>query len=67
MKVILICAKNSTVTLKMRKNARNSKIDLITKIVAIILFVCFNKSRMRRAMIRRTTEIATIMIKKTFY
>ena len=67
MKTILICAENSTVALKMQKNARNNKINLITKIVAMISFVCFNKSRMKRTMIRKMTETVTTVTKKTFY
>ena len=51
MKAILIRAENTAVALKMRKNARNNKIDLITKIVAMKLFVYFCESRMKRAMI----------------
>ena len=47
MKTILVRIKNLTVALKMRKNARNNEIDLIMKIVAIILFVYFNKSRVK--------------------
>ena len=50
MKAILIRAKNLTVALKIRENARNNEIDLITKIVAMISFVYFNESRIRRAM-----------------
>ena len=47
MKAILICAKDLTVALKMQKNAQNNKIDSRTKIVAIISFVYFNKSRIK--------------------
>ena len=64
MKAISIRAKDSTVALKMQKNARNSEIDSITKIIAIILFVCFNESQIRRAMIRKMTEIATIVTRR---
>ena len=42
MKTISIRAKDSTVALKMQKNARNNEIDLITKIVAMISFVYLN-------------------------
>ena len=59
----MIYAENSTVSLKMRENTRNNKIDLITKIVAIISFVYFNKSRVKWIMIQRTTEVITIVIK----
>ena len=62
--MILIRAENTTVALKMRKNARNNKINLITKIVIIKSFVCFYKSRMKRAIIRKTTEIVTIVKRK---
>ena len=51
MKAILIRAEDSTVALKIRKNARNSKIDLITKIVAIISFVYLNELRVKRIII----------------
>ena len=67
MKTILIRAKSLTVTLKMQENAQNSKINLIIKIVAMISFVCFNESRIKRTVIRKTTEVATITIKKLFY
>ena len=36
------------------------------KIVAMILFVCFNKLRMKWIMIQKTTETVTIIIKKYF-
>ena len=64
MRAILTCAKNSTIALKMRKNARNSEIYLITKIVVTILFVCFNKSRIRWIKTRRITKVVIIMIRK---
>ena len=63
MKIILIRAKDSTIVLKMRKNAQNSKINLMIKIIAMISFICFNKSRMKRAMIQKTIEIAIIIRK----
>ena len=63
MKAILIYAKDSTFALKMQKNVQNSEIDSVTKIVAVILFVYFNKSRMRRIMIRKTTKVVTTVIK----
>ena len=66
MKAILIHAKDSTVALKMQENVRNSKIDSIMKIIAIILLVCFNKSRMKRTVIRRMTEVVIIVTKKYF-
>ena len=64
MKVILICVKNLTIALKIRKNARNSKIDLIIKIVVIISFVYFNKSRMKWIMIWKTIQSITTVIRK---
>ena len=64
MKTVLTCAENTTIALKMRKNARNNEINLITKIVAIKSFVCFYESRVKRAMIQRTTEIIIIMKRK---
>ena len=66
MKAISIRAEDSTIALKMRKNARNNEINSITKIVAMISFVCFNESRIKRIMIRRMTEAVIIVIKKHF-
>ena len=66
MKAILIRAKDLTIALKMQKNAQNNEINLITKIVAVILFVCFNKSRMKRIMIQKTTEVIITVTKKHF-
>ena len=51
MKIILTCAKNLIIALEIRKNVRNNEIDSITKIIAMISFIYFNKSRMKRAMI----------------
>ena len=64
MKTVLICVKNTTIALKMRKNARNNKIDLITKVVIMKSFIYFCESRMKRAMTRKTTKIITIMKRK---
>ena len=64
MKTVLIYAKSMTVALKMRKNARNNEIDLITKIVAVKSFVCFCESRIKRTMIRKMTEIVIIVKRK---
>ena len=64
MKAISIHAKNTTIALKMRKNARNNEINLIIKIVAMKLFIYFYESRMKRAMTWKTTEIVIIMKKK---
>ena len=63
-KTILTCAKDTTIALKMRKNARNNKINLIIKIVAMKSFIYFCKSRIKRMMIRKTTEIAIIVKRK---
>ena len=46
----------------MRKH-KNNEIDLITKIIAIISFVYFNESRVKRAIIRKTTKTITIFFK----
>ena len=51
MKTISIRIKDTTVALKMRKNAQNNKINLITKIVTMKSFDCFYESRMKRTMI----------------
>ena len=40
--------------------------QFIIKIVAVILLVCFNKSRIKRIMLRKTTEIVITVIKKHF-
>ena len=64
MKTILIRVKDSTVALKMRKNARNNKIDLKTKIIVMILFVCFNESRIKRIMIRKIIKVVTVITRK---
>ena len=60
----LIRAEDTAVALKMRKNARNNEIDLITKIVAVKSFVCSCESRMKRTMIQKMTETATIARRK---
>ena len=64
MKTILIRVKNTTIALKMRKNAQNNEINLKIKIVAMKLFVCSCESQMKRAMIRKTTKIVTIVKRK---
>ena len=51
MKAILIRVKSLIIALKMQENAQNNKTDLITKIVAVILLVYFNKLRMKRTII----------------
>ena len=45
--MISIRAKNTTIALKMRKNARNNEINLIMKIVAMKSFVYFCESRIK--------------------
>ena len=64
MKTISIRAENTTIALKMRKNARNNEIDLVTKIVAVKSFAYFCKSRVKRVVIRKTTEIVIIVERK---
>ena len=64
MRTTSIRAKSTTVALKMRKNARNNEINLITKIVAVKSFVCFCESRIKRTMIRKMTEIVIIVKRK---
>ena len=64
MKMISIRAKHTTIVLKMRKNARNNKINLIMKIVAIKSFDYFYESRIKRAMFQKTTKIIIIVKRK---
>ena len=45
MTAISIHVKDVTIALKIQINARNNEINLITKIVAVILFVYFDESR----------------------
>ena len=67
MKIILICIKDTTVALKMQKNARNNEIDLIKKIIIMKLFDCFYESRMKRTTTRKTTEtVIDVKRKNTF-
>ena len=46
-KTILIYIKNTTIVLKMRKNARNNEINLIIKFVAMKSFVSFCELRVK--------------------
>ena len=48
----------------MRKNAQNSETDLTIKIIAMISFIYFNKSRVKRAMIQRMTKFIIIVTRK---
>ena len=63
-KTISIRVKNTTIALKMRKNARSNEIDLITRIIAVKLLVYFCKIWIKQIIISKTTEIVTIVKRK---